>query len=114
MSSMLYYNVEANDASLLKSLRDESVSFDKRVVLQRIIKLADGTVTVDVTSPATVKAFFITTDKNIDVKINGAATALTVARTLLAEVAALTSLTITCSDATGASVEVVVWGNSAG
>lgn len=106
----LYYNLNLKDDILEKELKNQTVAFDQRTTLSRNIKNADGSVTIDLTDLGTEVALYIKTSLGISVTINGQA--VEVVDILFMELDGLTSLAISCADATGAEIDVVIWANS--
>jgi len=109
MSSAVYYDFKIADASLEKELKSQSIEFDYKKVLKRNIKSVDGDITIVLTGLGTIAAILITTDKAITVKIDS--NAVSVTKFIFID-GTLTTLAVACSDATGALVEVTVWGKS--
>jgi len=110
MSNSAYYNFRISDLSILKELKSQAIAYDNKKMLKRNIASGDGKISISLSDVGTAKAFFITSTKNIDLAINETEPSIVVTNFLFMEVSTLTSLSITCSDASGSQVEVIIWG----
>ena len=108
MSSTAYYNFRISDLSILKELKSQVIAYDNKKTLKRNVKSADGDVTVALAGLGTIAALLVVTTKDISLKIDS--NTIPVSNFYFSELSALTSLAVACSDTTGATVEVTVWG----
>lgn len=108
--SSVYYSFKIADTTIRKELNSESFAFDNKKNLKRIVKLADGDVSVGLTGLGTIVGIMVITDIAISLKIDG--NVIPVNKFVFFELSSLTSLAIACSDTIGASVEVIVWGKN--
>jgi hypothetical protein len=92
------------------SINNSSIVFNYRGVFTKNIKNADGEVSIPLTGLGVIKALYISTDKQISVKLNSGAD-LAVAKTLFTELNSLSALSVSCLDVAGASVNIIVWGS---
>lgn len=107
---MLYYSIGINDSLNVFEVKNSSLSFSKRGALSRNVKLADSIITIDLTNLGVIKALYIETDLQITVTLSGEA--ILVDKILFIQLAALDSLTISCSDSVnGANVKILLWGS---
>ena len=106
---MLYYSVSLKDPIIELSVDNSSVTFDYRGVFTKNIKSSDGDVVIPLTGLGTLKALYISTDKQISAEINGNP-GIEIAKTLFIELNGLSSLTISCTDVSGAEVNIILWG----
>jgi len=107
---MLYYSVKISDSFLKQEIENSTVSFDTRKTLFRKLAVADGSVTIDLTTIGTVKALYISSTGPIVAVVNGADIAIK--KSLFMELTSLTSLAVSCSNSSGYDIIVIVWGNA--
>jgi len=106
----LYYTLDLNDSEIKKRLENQPITFDERKSITRNINSGDSDVTIDISALGTVKALYINSSLAITATINGVA--VLVEDVLLISLTDLTSLVISCSDATGAEVTVILWASA--
>ena len=109
--SILYFSANFRDSDGKKSFEDQEVSFYDKKTLSRNINSADGAVSIDISALGDVKALLISCDKPITVIINTQDTL--VEDFVFMTLAGLTSLSISCTDADGAQVNIGIWAETA-
>ncbi len=105
--SILYFSASFRDGGIRKSFEGQEVSFYDKKSISRNINNADGAVTVDISALGSVKALLISCDKPITVTIN--TEDILVKDFAFMTLIELTALGITCTDVTGAQVNVTIW-----
>jgi hypothetical protein len=106
---MLNYSVKLKDPIIETEVNNSPVTFSYRGVFTKTVKLVDGEVAISLTGLNTIKALYISTNEQINVKLNSGSN-ISVAKTLFTELNGLSALSISCTSATGASVTIIVWG----
>ena len=109
--SILYFSASFRDGDIRRNFEGQEVSFYDKKGLSRNINNADGSVSIDISALGTVKALLISSDKPITATIN--AQDVLVEDFVFMTLAGLTSLSVSCSDVTGAQVSVRIWADTA-
>ena len=104
----VYYDFKISDSLIKKELLSQNIDFDNKELFSRTVKDANGIVTVSFTDVGTAKVLFLTSTKSITLEINGQDVLIT--DFIFMTLESLTSLKVSCSDASGAFVEAVIWG----
>ncbi len=108
--SILYFSASFRDNEIRKSFEDQEVSFYDKKSLSRNINNADGSVSIDISALGTIKALLISCDIPITAIIN--TEDVLIENFVFMTLAGLTSLSISCSDATGAQVDIRIWADT--
>ena len=108
--SILYFSMNFRDGDFRKFFEDQEISFYDKKSLSRNINNADGSVSVDISALGDVKALLISCDKPITATIN--AQAVLVEDFVFMTLVELTSLSILCTDVTGAQVDIRIWADA--